>query len=74
MRLPEVRRSTRGGVGTGRAPSSLGGRVVVTDTDVEILDPVSFEPAKDVTIATSTPALDAVAPFTPHEADDDRSP
>jgi outer membrane protein OmpA-like peptidoglycan-associated protein len=39
----------------------FGGRVVVTDTDVEILDPVSFEPAKDVITATSFPALDAIA-------------
>jgi len=40
---------------------SLGGRVVVTDTDVEILDPVTFEPGKVRFKATSIPALDAVA-------------
>ena len=39
----------------------FGGRVVVTDTDVAILDPVTFEPGKDVLTATSIPALDAVA-------------
>ena len=41
--------------------SPFGGRVVVTDTDVQILDPVTFEPGKDVITATSLPALDAVA-------------
>jgi len=41
--------------------SPFGGRVVVTDTDVEILDPVTFEPGKDVITATSFPALDAIA-------------
>lgn len=41
--------------------SPFGGRVVVTDTDVEILDPVTFEPGKDVITPTSVPALDAVA-------------
>ncbi len=40
---------------------SLLGRVVITDADVEILDPVTFEPDKDVITATSFPALDAVA-------------
>jgi outer membrane protein OmpA-like peptidoglycan-associated protein len=41
--------------------SPFGGRVVVTDTDVEILDAVSFEPAKDIITPTSVPVLDAVA-------------
>jgi outer membrane protein OmpA-like peptidoglycan-associated protein len=41
--------------------NSSGGRVVVTDTDVAILDPVSFEPDNDVITRTSFPALDAVA-------------
>ena len=37
------------------------GRVVVTDTDVSILDVVSFEPGKAVLTATSSPILDAIA-------------
>ncbi len=41
--------------------SPFGGRVVVTDTEVEILDEVTFEPGKDVITATSMPALDAIA-------------
>ena len=41
--------------------SPFGGRVVVTDTDVEILDPVTFEPGKAVITAASHPALDAIA-------------
>jgi outer membrane protein OmpA-like peptidoglycan-associated protein len=40
---------------------SLGGRVVVTDTDVEILDPVTFERGRVSFKKTSFPALDAVA-------------
>ena len=39
----------------------LQGRVIVTDTDVEILDLVTFEPDREVIAATSFPALDAVA-------------
>lgn len=38
----------------------LGGRVVITDTDVDILDPVTFEPGKVTLMRTSFPALDAV--------------
>ncbi len=39
----------------------LGGRVIVTDTDIEILDPVTFEPGKVTIAPTSFPALDATA-------------
>lgn len=39
----------------------ISGRVVITDTDVEILDPVTFEPGRVVLERTSFPALDAVA-------------
>jgi outer membrane protein OmpA-like peptidoglycan-associated protein len=41
--------------------SPFGGRVVVTDTDVEILDKITFEPGKAVITPTSFPALDAIA-------------
>ena len=38
----------------------IGGRVVITDSDLEILDPVTFEPGKVTLRRTSFPALDAV--------------
>ncbi len=38
----------------------IGGRVIITDSDVEILDPVTFEPGKVTLERTSFPALDAV--------------
>lgn len=39
----------------------FGGRVVITDVDVQILDPVTFAPDKAVLAPTSLPILDAIA-------------
>ena len=40
--------------------NSVGGRVVITDTDVEIVDPITFEPGTVTLRRSSFPALDAV--------------